>query len=217
MIRAILHLGGSTPSLAKPLYRKRLVRPLEPPSSQEFIMNAFSPESIQHELVNAQDCDPRELRNLLGKFATGVTVITTRTPDGRNVGMTANSFSSVSLDPPLVLWSISRNAPSLADYLSCGHFAINILGADQHDLSGRFARPAPDKFSGVAFKAGEAGVPLLDGVIATLVCRNVTQYEGGDHLIFLGQIEHYRHGTGEPLVFHCGQYRVASEHPGLSR
>lgn len=180
-------------------------------------MNALTAESIEHNLVNAQDCDPRELRNLLGQFATGVTVITTRTTDGRNVGMTANSFSSVSLDPPLVLWSIARNAPSLADYLSCGHFAINVLGADQHDISGRFARPAPDKFSGVAFKAGEAGVPLLDGVIATLVCRNVTQYEGGDHLIFLGQIEHYRHGGGDPLVFHGGQYRVAAEHPGLSR
>ncbi|UVL86386.1 flavin reductase family protein [Pseudomonas sp. B21-028] len=180
-------------------------------------MNAIHSESLQHDLVDAQDCDPRELRNLLGKFATGVTVITTRAADGRNVGMTANSFSSVSLDPPLVLWSISRNAPSLTDYLACGHFAINILGADQHDISGHFARPAPDKFSGVAFREGEAGVPLLDGVIATLVCRNVTQYEGGDHLIFLGQIEQYRHGAGEPLVFHCGQYRVAAEHPGLNR
>ncbi|MGZ0714394.1 flavin reductase family protein [Pseudomonas palleroniana] len=180
-------------------------------------MNAFTAESIQPELVSAQGCNPRELRNLLGQFATGVTVVTTRTADGRNVGMTANSFSSVSLDPPLILWSISRNAPSLLDYLSCSHFAINVLGADQHDISGRFARPAPDKFSGVAFTAGEAGVPLIEGVIATLVCRNVTQYEGGDHLIFLGQIEQYRHGAGEPLVFHCGQYRVAAEHPGLSR
>lgn len=180
-------------------------------------MNAFTATPIQHDLVSAQGCDPRELRNLLGQFATGVTVITTHTADGRNVGMTANSFSSVSLDPPLVLWSIARNAPSLADFLACKHFAINVLGVDQHDLSGRFARPSPDKFSGVAFKTGEAGVPLLEGVIATLVCRNVTQYEGGDHLIFLGQIEHYRHGAGEPLVFHAGQYRVAAEHPGLSR
>ncbi|MCK9815143.1 MAG: flavin reductase family protein [Candidatus Pseudomonas colombiensis] len=172
--------------------------------------------SLQPALVKAEDGDPRELRNLLGQFATGVTVITTRTADGRNVGMTANSFSSVSLDPPLVLWSLSRTAPSLGDYLAASHFAINVLGAEQHDLSGRFARPAADKFAGVDFTPGQAGVPLLDGVIATLVCRNVTQYDGGDHLIFLGQIEHYRHGPGEPLVFHRGQYRVATAHPALA-
>ncbi|GFM88532.1 flavin reductase [Pseudomonas cichorii] len=180
-------------------------------------MNAFTSQSLQYELTEAAGSDPRELRNLLGQFATGVTVITTRTADGRNVGMTANSFSSVSLDPPLVLWSISRNAPSLRDYQTCEHFAINVLGADQHDISGRFARPAPDKFAGVVFTYADCGVPLLDGVIATLVCRNVTQYEGGDHLIFIGQIEHYRHGAGEPLVFHGGQYRIAAEHPGLNR
>lgn len=180
-------------------------------------MNAFTVQPAPHDLISAQGCDPRELRNLLGQFATGVTVITTRTPDGRNVGMTANSFSSVSLEPPLVLWSISRTAPSLEDFLLSSHFAINVLGADQHAISGRFARAAPDKFAGVAFKEGEAGVPLLEGVIATLVCRNFIQYEGGDHLIFLGQVEHYRQGAGDPLVFHGGQYRVAAEHPGLNR
>ncbi|MBT8766662.1 flavin reductase family protein [Metapseudomonas boanensis] len=180
-------------------------------------MNASTPAPRFDELVSAQESDPRALRNLLGQFATGVTVITTQGADGRNVGMTANSFSSVSLDPPLVLWSISRSAPSLADFLSASHFAINVLGADQHGLSGHFARGSADKFAGIAYQTGAGGVPILDGVIATLVCRNLTQYEGGDHLIFLGQIEQYRHSGGEPLVFHAGQYRVAAAHPALGQ
>ncbi len=180
-------------------------------------MNASTTAPRLDELVHVHASDPRSLRNLLGQFATGVTVITTRGADGRNVGMTANSFSSVSLDPPLILWSLSRNAPSLPDFLAASHFAINVLGADQHGLSGHFARGAEDKFAGIAYQTGEGGVPILDGVIATLVCRNVTQYEGGDHLIFLGQIEQYRHSGGEPLVFHAGQYRVAAVHPSVGQ
>lgn len=180
-------------------------------------MNASIHTPHFDDLVAATDSEPRALRNLLGQFATGVTVITTRSVDGRNVGMTANSFSSVSLDPPLVLWSISRSAPSLPDFLAASHFAINVLGADQHGLSGQFARGAADKFDGVSFRTAAGGVPVLEGVIAALVCRNLTQYDGGDHLIFLGQIEHYRHGGGEPLVFHAGQYRVAAAHPALGQ
>ncbi len=171
---------------------------------------------IDSTLIAVDGVEPRSLRNLLGQFATGVTVITTCTADGRRVGMTANSFSSVSLDPPLVLWSLARSAPSLQDFLSASHFAINVLGSDQHGLSGHFARPAVDKFAGIDCEQGPAGVPLLNGAIATLVCRNGTQYEGGDHLIFLGEIEHYRHSGGEPLVFHAGQYRVAVAHPAIA-
>lgn len=169
------------------------------------------------EMVSVQESDPRALRNLLGQFATGVTVITTRGSDGRNVGMTANSFSSVSLDPPLVLWSISRSAPSLSDFLAASHFAINVLGADQHDLSGHFARGAADKFANISCQTGAGGVPLLEGGIATLVCRNLTQYEGGDHLIFIGQLEQYKNSGGEPLIFHAGQYRVATLHPAVGQ
>lgn len=168
-------------------------------------------------LRDAKGCDPRDLRGVLGQFATGVTVITTCTADGRNVGMTANSFSSLSLEPALVLWSLARTAPSVSDFLAASHFAINVLGSDQHGLSGHFARPSSDKFAGIEHVEATAGVPLLDGAIATLVCRNVTQYEGGDHLIFLGEIEHYRYSGGEPLVFHAGQYRVAVAHPELGR
>lgn len=173
--------------------------------------------SAATEMLSACDSDPRALRNLLGQFATGVTVITTRGADGRNVGMTANSFSSVSLDPPLVLWSISRSAPSLGDFLAASHFAINVLGADQQHLSAHFARGATDKFADIPCRSGAGGVPLLEGVIASLVCRNLTQYEGGDHLIFLGQLEQYSNSGGEPLIFHAGQYRVAASHPALGQ
>lgn len=160
--------------------------------------------------------NPREIRNLLGQFATGVTIITTRGQDGRKIGMTANSFSSLSLDPPLVLWSLSKTAPSLPDFVHAEHFAIHMLAQEHHQLSGHFARGAEDKFAGIAYQECDAGVPLLDDALATLLCRNVNQYEGGDHLIFIGQIEHYQQRMGEPLVFHAGKYRIASEHPELS-
>ncbi|AZD79782.1 flavin reductase family protein [Pseudomonas chlororaphis] len=171
-----------------------------------------------NDLLDAEGRDVRELRNVLGQFATGVTVITTRIADGRNVGVTVNSFSSLSLSlsPALVLWSLARTAPSLKAFCSASHFAINVLGAHQHHLSEQFARAAADKFAGVAHSYGKAGAPVLDDVVAVLVCRNVIQYEGGDHLIFIGEIEQYRYSGAEPLVFHAGQYRVAAAHPALA-
>lgn len=158
------------------------------------------------------------IRNLLGQFATGVTVITTRGKDGRKIGMTANSFSSLSLDPPLVLWSLSKTAPSLPDFVDAEHFAIHMLGQEHHDLSGHFARPAEDKFLGIAHVEHEGihGIPLLEDALATLVCRNVQQYEGGDHLIFIGEMQQYQQREGAPLVFHAGKYRAVIEHPELA-
>jgi flavin reductase (DIM6/NTAB) family NADH-FMN oxidoreductase RutF len=161
--------------------------------------------------------DRRDFRKALGQFATGVTVITSRAIDGRRVGMTANSFSSVSMEPPLVLWSLARESPSVADLTGASHFAINVLAAGQHHLSRQFSTPAPDKFSGVDCCEGTAGVPLLNGVIARFQCRNVKQYDGGDHLIFIGEVEKYERFDGEPLVFHSGFYRVATQHPELAR
>lgn len=163
----------------------------------------------------ADRVDRRDFRRALGQFATGVTVVTARTPDGRRVGVTVNSFSSVSLDPPLVLWSLSRQAPSLADFTHAAYFAINVLSANQHHLSRQFSTPLPDKFSGVEFSEGSAGVPLLSGVNAHFVCRNVRQYDGGDHIIFLGEVEDYKYTDGEPLVFHSGRYRLATRHPDI--
>ena len=171
-------------------------------------------QKVQQEpIADACRFDRQDFRRALGQFSTGVTVVTTRASDGRRVGMTANSFSSVSLDPPLVLWSLSRNAPSVADFTGASHFAINVLAAHQHHLSRRFATPLPDKFGGVDCCEGTAGVPLLDGAIARFVCRNVRQYDGGDHLIFIGEVERYDRVDGEPLVFHAGHYQVTARHP----
>ena len=163
----------------------------------------------------AERLDRRDFRHALGQFATGVTVVTARTADGRRVGVTVNSFTSVSLDPPLVLWSLSRQAPSLADFTHAAYFGVNVLAANQHHLSRQFSTPLPDKFSGVEFTEGPAGVPLLSGVNAHFVCRNVRQYDGGDHVIFLGEVEDYKYNDGEPLVFHSGRYRLATRHPDI--
>lgn len=160
--------------------------------------------------------DPRDYRRALGQFATGVTVVTTRARDGRQVGVTVNSFTSLSLEPPLVLWCLARKAPSLADFLEASHFAINVLATNQHHLSRQFSTPLPNKFDGVEFTEGPAGLPLLGGVIAQFICRNLKQIDGGDHIILIGQVEDYRRFEGEPLVFHSGRYRVATRHPDLA-
>jgi flavin reductase (DIM6/NTAB) family NADH-FMN oxidoreductase RutF len=163
----------------------------------------------------AERFDRRDYRRALGQFATGVTVITTRAADGRKVGVTVNSFSSVSLDPPLILWSVARQAPSAGDFLTATHFAVNVLEARQHHLSRQFSTPTPDKFAGVECVEGVGGIPLLQGAIAHFVCRKVRQYDGGDHVILVGEVEDYRCHEGEPLVFHSGRYRVATRHPDL--
>lgn len=150
--------------------------------------------------------DSRELRNALGRFPTGVTVITTRSPAGRAEGLTANSFSALSLDPPLVLWSIGRKSGSLQSFVDSGHFAINVLRASQADMSHRFAKPAADKFEGIDVEAGYGGSPLLPGVLAAFECRTESVIEGGDHLLFVGRVHRIRYGDGEPLIFNAGKY-----------
>ncbi|GAA4360763.1 flavin reductase [Paeniglutamicibacter cryotolerans] len=160
--------------------------------------------------------DLRDFRAALGQFATGVTVVTTRTPQGTKAGMTANSFTSVSMDPPLVLWCPSRFAPSLEDFEASTHFAINVLESSQHVLSRQFATPADDKFAGVAYTDGIAGLPLLDGAIATFECRTVARHQAGDHVIYVGEVEKYSRGAGDPLVFHAGAYHRTALHPDFS-
>lgn len=155
--------------------------------------------------------DARELRNALGRFPTGVTVITTRAPGGKMEGMTANSFSALSLDPPLVLWSISRKAGSLPSFLESGHFAINVLGAGQADISHRFATPRENKFEDLAVEHGFGGSPLLPGVLAVFECKTESTIEGGDHLLFVGRVHKITYGEGDPLIFNAGKY--CSAHP----
>jgi flavin reductase (DIM6/NTAB) family NADH-FMN oxidoreductase RutF len=152
----------------------------------------------------------RDLRAALGEFATGVTVITTRSPQGNQVGVTSNSFASVSLDPPLILWCCSRRAPSAPVFRSAERFAVNVLAANQHHLSRQFATPAGDKFAGVACTYSTDGTPLIDGAIARFVCRAVSVHDGGDHLIQVGEVEDYQRFGGEPLIFHSGRYRLPS-------
>jgi flavin reductase (DIM6/NTAB) family NADH-FMN oxidoreductase RutF len=175
---------------------------------------AFLREQAEAE---ASRFDPRDLRRALGQYATGVTVVTTTDADGRPVGMTANSFTSVSLHPPLVLWAATRSSPSVAAFEASPRFAVNVLASDQHHLSRQFSASGTDKFEGVRLAPGD--LPLLEGTVARFVCRRLPgaqgRIEAGDHVVFLGEIESYAAPGGEPLVFHSGFYRLATKHPDL--
>lgn len=155
--------------------------------------------------------DTREFRRALGTFATGVTVITTSRSGGEPVGLTANSFSSVSLDPPLVLWSLSLRSPSLRAFEEASHFAVNVLAEDQVHVSKRFSTPLPDKFEGVAWRRGVANLPLIDGTLARLECANAARHISGDHVIFIGQVERFAYEAKQPLVFCHGRYMGATQ------
>jgi flavin reductase (DIM6/NTAB) family NADH-FMN oxidoreductase RutF len=160
-----------------------------------------------HSISFDQDVvDQRHLRQALGRFATGVTVITTRTLAGKLEGLTANSFSAVSLDPPLVLWSLRQNAPSLASFRDAGYFAVNVLAADQCDLSRHFATPASNKFAEIAHTAGLGSCPLLPNTLASFECSTEHTVIGGDHIIFIGRVHRATYRDGEPLIFSAGQY-----------
>lgn len=149
--------------------------------------------------------DKRTLRDAFGSFATGVTIVTTAGPTG-DTGLTANSFSSVSLDPPMVLWSLSRTSSSIEAFRNNGHFAVHILSADQESLSARFASKGIDRFAGLAVDRGPDGIPMLAECMARFTCKVAYQYEGGDHVIFVGEILDFSHSARKPLVFHGGRY-----------
>ncbi|WP_088344524.1 MULTISPECIES: flavin reductase family protein [Rhodomicrobium] len=155
--------------------------------------------------IAEQPIDERHLRNALGRFATGVTVITTRAPSGKPEGLTANSFTAVSLHPPLVSWSLKRAAPSYAGFLAADHFAVNILAADQLALCRHFATPLADKFAGIPHADGLHGAPILAGCLASFDCRTETTIEGGDHQIFIGRVMRATYRDGEPLIFSAGR------------
>jgi flavin reductase (DIM6/NTAB) family NADH-FMN oxidoreductase RutF len=158
------------------------------------------------------DFSALEFRTSLGMFATGVTIVTARTAEGELVGLTANSFNSVSLTPPLVLWSLSRNAGSMAAFSNGRHYAINVLAADQQALALRFASRGTDRWADVAFTEGVSGAPLLAGAAATFECFNRSQYGEGDHVIFVGEVERCAHrADASPLLYHGGKFYT--EHP----
>jgi len=156
--------------------------------------------------------DIRTFRDAMGRFASGVTVITTATADGRPSGLTASSFCSVSLDPPLVLFCLGRVSPSFVDFDAADHFAVNILRQDQEHLSRRFAARDTDIWNGVAYDTWPSGCPILPGVLASMECRKVQTHNGGDHVIIVGEMLQAKidDDGAEPLVYHWGAYRRLS-------
>jgi flavin reductase (DIM6/NTAB) family NADH-FMN oxidoreductase RutF len=171
-------------------------------------MNAIA--SAETRAVAAMEA-ARPLRHALGAYPTGVTIVTARAPDGRAVGLTVNSFASLSLDPPLLLWSLSNRSPNLRAFRTASHFAINVLAREQSVLAKRFATPAiVDKFDGVRLRDAPLTVahlaPLIDGAVAHFVCASRDAFEAGDHTLFIGRIEHHHCEGGEPLVFHGGAF-----------
>jgi flavin reductase (DIM6/NTAB) family NADH-FMN oxidoreductase RutF len=153
------------------------------------------------------EIDTRAFRDALGAFPTGVTVVTTLAPDGSFAGLTVSSFNSVSLAPPLIVWSLSLDSPNLAAFRGCGRYVVNVLAQNQDWLSQRFAQANSDKFAGLDFELGLGGVPLLPGCCAWFECRSEARHPGGDHEIFIGLVERFAHAARAPLVFHRGQYR----------
>lgn len=161
------------------------------------------------------ELDSRRFRDALRRFATGVTIITTRSDDGTPIGLTANSFNSVSLTPPLVLWSLNKHSHSLPTFLNTRHYSVNVLCVDQMSLAARFASPIENRFEGVEWRAGKAGTPLFDGCVAWFECASVHQYEGGDHIIFVGEVLDFGHSDQVPLLYSGGTYGVPVAHPGV--
>ena len=149
----------------------------------------------------------KNFRQCLGKFATGVTVVTCCNADGQPCGITANSFSSVSLEPPLVLWNIAKVSNSLQAYLDASHFAINVLSADQESVSAHFAKSDHTLFDGIDFDLSDAGAPILPGTMAVFECRTHEIHDCGDHHIIIGEVTSFRSEDREPLLFFSGGYR----------
>lgn len=154
--------------------------------------------------------EPKEFRRLLGQFAAGVTVITTVGSDGKPYGLTATAFSSVSLDPPLVLVCIDKKSESHPHLEASHSYAVNFLTTGQQDLSNRFAKSGGDKFQGVSWTPSPSGAPLLAGALAHVACRVVNAVDAGDHTIFVGQVEDGAVHGGEPLVYFNGAYRAVA-------
>ena len=157
--------------------------------------------------------DPRALRDAFGCFATGITVITTADAEGTLYGVTANSFTSLSLDPPLCLFCLDYNAMSFEAFQNSRHFAVNVLCEDQEGISTNFARSQPDKWNGIDYSIWQTGSPILPGCLANLECDTHAIHEGGDHVIVVGRIREmaYREDDCRPLLYYKGRYNALSD------
>ncbi|MEL7370927.1 MAG: flavin reductase family protein [Myxococcota bacterium] len=155
--------------------------------------------------------EAKAFRRALGSFATGVTIVTTVAEDGTKMGLTVSSFNSVSLNPPLILWSLDRKARSLSAFQKAPYFAVHVLSSDQESLSNRFATQSPDKFDGISVTSGLGNIPLLSGCVAQFQCTTAHQYEGGDHVIFVGEVKSFESHDKPPLIFHGGRYAALAK------
>jgi len=156
--------------------------------------------------VQARTDPTLELRQALARFATGITVVTTRAADGSPLGLTVNSFASVSLDPPLLLWCLGRAAADYDAFRLAERHLVNVLAADQVELSKRFAARGPDRFAGLRYADTDTGLPRLAGCIAWFECAIRSRYDEGDHVILVGRIEAFEIAPGRPLLFHDSRY-----------
>jgi flavin reductase (DIM6/NTAB) family NADH-FMN oxidoreductase RutF len=164
------------------------------------------PEVANELSSDSSGLDPRDFRNALGTFATGVTIVTAMADDGKPYGLTCNSFASVSINPPLVLWSLGMYSQGLPVFQNASHFAVNVLGISQQALATKFAKSGADRFAGVDWKPGLGQAPLIAGSVAQFQCRAANRYYGGDHVIFLGAVEAYTYNKQEPLLFLNGGF-----------
>ncbi|MBI3992569.1 MAG: flavin reductase family protein [Candidatus Lambdaproteobacteria bacterium] len=152
--------------------------------------------------------DKDSFRAVLGRFASGVTIITTLDAEGAPTGLTATSFASLSLDPPLVLFCLARTANCFEDFQRAGSFAVNILAHGQDAISNIFASRGAEKYVGVGYRKGELGDPLLDGALASMECRIAARHPGGDHVIYVGEVQAVQAGEGRPLLYYQGKYHT---------
>lgn len=157
--------------------------------------------------------DPRQFRRALGNFACGVTIVTACDASGRKAGVTANSFNSVSLDPPLILWSLDKRSSAWEIFQQASHFAVNILASNQIELSNHFARPQEDKFASVDHLTGLGGAPLFPGCAGNFQCSHYQHIDAGDHWLVIGRVEHFEDFSQPPLVYHQGGYAMVLPHP----
>jgi flavin reductase (DIM6/NTAB) family NADH-FMN oxidoreductase RutF len=156
--------------------------------------------------VSSPEVDPAQFRQLLGRFATGVTILTVVTPDGRPIGMTANSLSSVSLRPPLISVCVDREADMHEAILKAGEFVVNVLSSPQETLARRFSDEHDDRFDGVGYHLSPDGLILLDGALAHVECHRQAQHPAGDHTIVVGKVVGGATSDGRPLLFYRGGY-----------